>query len=300
MKTNNLKHTITTNDTEGNPMTVKIRLNDECGNGHQDFAITADVYEKGKPKIDKYFIMGGCCHEEILKVRPDLKIFVDLHLCDYLGIPMHPTANGFYFLREGFNNTPADSPKFRAEYGEYYRITGNQFDVLKTSKNEIQYYLNLVKLAILDQWKVQADKAIKLLEEMTGNEFLVDSKRSQLVAPTAEMIEEELKRQRNNYYSPEAEAERERAKQGKILAKLATDRDKDINKATEEFEVKKQVLLIGGEKALQNIIYYNHTRTLAFNWRSYDKITDELYNRIADTIKLPEGVQIENQKGVNH
>lgn len=296
MKSNNLTHKITTTDKKGNQMFIKIRLNDECKNGHQDFAITCDIYEKGKPTTDRYFISGGCCHDEILKARPDLKIFVDLHLCDYAGIPMHPTANGFYHLTNGFNNTPAESPKFRAEYCEYYRITGNQFDVLSKSKNEIQFYLNIVKLAILDQWKAQADKAIKLLEIMTEKEFLNDSKRSHLITPTPENIAEELERQKTGYYSAKAQAEREQAKQGEILAKLAADRDKEINKHTQEFEVKKQVLLVGGEKALNNCIYYNHSQTLSFNWRSYDKISEELYTKIADSIQLPEGVKIENQK----
>lgn len=56
---NDLRHTIDTKDKDGNSMRIKIRLNDECKNGHQDFAITADVWEKGKPKTDRYCIMGG-------------------------------------------------------------------------------------------------------------------------------------------------------------------------------------------------------------------------------------------------
>ena len=79
-------------------------------------------------------------------------------------------------------------------------------------------------------------------------------------------------------------------------ATASPERDKEIAKATEEFEVKKQVLLIGGEKALNNCIYYNHSRTLSFNWRGYDRISEELYNKIAADINLPEGVKIENKK----
>jgi hypothetical protein len=81
------------------------------------------------------------------------------------------------------------------------------------------------------------------------------------------------------------------------LAELEADRDNEINKATEEFEVKKQVLLIGGEKALKNCIYYNHSKTLSFNWRSYDMISNEIYTKIAESIQLPENVKIENKEG---
>lgn len=294
--TNDIRHTILANDADGNPITIKIRLNDECKNGHQDFSVTGDIYEKGKPKTDRYFISGGCIHEEILKARPDLKMFVDLHLCDYKGIPMHPTANGFYFLQNGFNKTKPESPNFKAEFCNYYRISSQQFDVLNQSQNVIQYALNLEKLDILAQWERQANKAIKALEEMTGKTFVVDSKRTHYVAPTNEEREEEAKRQASGYYTPEAAKKREEAKQQTILDKLAAERDKDINKATEEFEVKKQVLLIGGEAALNNCIYYTHRKTLSFNWRGYDRISDQLFNKIAESIQLPEGVQIELQK----
>lgn len=296
MKTNNIKHTIETLDSEGNQLIIKIRLNDECKNGHQDFSIGGDIYQKGKPRTDRYFLSGGCIHEEILQARPDLKIFVDLHLCDYLGIPTHPVANGFYHLTNGFNKTPITSDKFRAKYCDYYRISGNQFDVLKQSKNKIQYYNNLIKLNILEQWKKQADKAIELLEQMSGQEFLIDSKRSQLIPPTEEELKEEQERQANGYYTPEAAQKREQEKQNKILAELAADRDKLIEAANIEFKAKEQVLLIGGSKALKNCIYYNHSKTLGFNWRGYDNISEEEYSHIVENIAPPEGVKIENKK----
>lgn len=295
--TNDLRKKIKTTTEEGNTLIIKIRLNDECKNGHQDFSITGELYQKDKPMNDRNMISCGCIHDEILAARPDLKIFVNLHLCDYLGTPMHPIENGFYFLSNGFNNTPIEHPNFKAEYCEYYRITPAQFEVLSQSKNKIQYYKNLVKLNILEQWKAEADKGIKLLEEMTDKTFLVDSKRSQLIAPTPEEIAQEEEREKSDYYTPEQEEEREKAKQADLLAKLEAERDKGINKHIEEYEVKKSVLLAAGDKALNNCIYYNHSRTLAFNWRSYDKISEEEYNKILASIQLPEGIKIENQKG---
>ena len=41
---------------------------------------------------------GGCMHDLILAVRPDLKPFVDLHLSSIDGIPMHALANGEHWL----------------------------------------------------------------------------------------------------------------------------------------------------------------------------------------------------------
>lgn len=280
----------------GKAITVNIRLNDDCKNGHQDFAITADIYEAGKPKSDRYFIAGGCCHDEILKAFPQYKIFVDLHLCDYEGIPTYAVENGFYHLRNGFNNTKEDNPKFKAEFCNYYRISFNQFDVLNEAKNKLQYALRLESLGILAQWKKQAAEAISILEDMTGKKLLVDSVKTQYHAPTPEEIKEEENKEANGYYTPDAAQKREEAKRDGILNKLAAERDKEILKATTEFEVKKEVLLIGGEAALNNCIFYTHSNTLSFNWLGYDKISEILVAKIAAEIKLPEGVKIENKK----
>jgi len=296
-KTNDLRHTINTKDSEGNTMIIKIRLNDECKNGHQDFSITGSIYEKGKPMSDRYHIAGGCIHDDILKSHPELKIFVNLHLCDYEGIPMYAVENGYYHLTNGFNNTKPDAANFKDEFCEYYRIAGKQFNELKTAKNQLQYALKLQSLNILQQWKHEATAAIDTLQTMTGKIFVVDSQKTQFHAPTLEAIKEEEKKQAAGYYTPEAEQQRELSKQAGYLAALEADRDKAINKATEEFEVKKQVLLVGGKKSLDNCIYYNHSKTLSFNWKSYDMISTEQYNKIAELIKLPEGVSIENKNG---
>lgn len=293
-KTNDLRHEISINNESAN-IRIKIRLNDECKNGHQDFSITATYWEIGKQRADKYMIGGGCCHDEILRVCPELKIFVDLHLCDYKGIPMHATANGFYHLINGFNNTKPENKSFIFKYCEYYRISKNQFNELKTAKNVIQYAMKLDKLNILKQWEEQANEGIQLLEKMTGNVFIVDSKRTQYIAPTAEEIKEENERQQTGYYTKEAEQAREEAKRDGIIAELKAEADKEIKKAQTEFEVKKQVLIIGGEKALNNCIFYNHTNTLSFNWRGYDKISNELISLIIEKIQLPDGVTIENK-----
>lgn len=292
MKTNNLIFNI--DKIVGNEhIFVKIRLNDECKNGHQDFAITGDIYTAGKPKINKYCQAGGCIHEDILKHFPQFKTFVDLHLCDYKGIPMHPVANGFYHLKEGFNKTKPESPDFANQYCDYYRITLDQFNVLKTSINKVFYYLNLKKLGILDQWEAQANKAIKELERLTGDTFVVDSKRTQLTEPTPQEIKKELRRLKSGYYSAESIKKREGQAAKKELLKLKQEWKKEQDKAKLEFKVKTEVLKKGGKKALDNIIFYNHSNTLSFNWRGYDKLSADFLNNFIPTLELPVGVKVE-------
>ena len=88
IKTNDLRHTVETTTKSGDQLQIKIRLNDECKNGHQDFSITGTVWEKGKPRTDRYMLRGGAMGDQIAKEKPEYAIFNRLHLCDYKGIPM--------------------------------------------------------------------------------------------------------------------------------------------------------------------------------------------------------------------
>jgi len=295
MKTNNLKHKISCKDIEGNDMVIVISLNDECHNGHQDFSITGSIYEKDKPHIDRYFISGGCIHDHIIAARPDLQIFVNLHLSDASGVPMYAVENGFYHLQNGFN----EKTNLKRQFCEYYRITPKQFDVINTSENKLQFALYLQSLGILKQWNDEAKKAIKLLEKFTGNEFISDSQKSQFTMPTAEEMKDEQIKQSDGYYTPEAKAAREIEKANKAFNKIEADRQEKITSINLEFDTKQAVLLAGGENALSNCIYYNHIKTVCFNWKSYDMISESDYNKIVKLIKLPEGVIIRNDKGRN-
>ena len=276
---------------------VTIRLDDQCKNGHQDFAITGDIYEAGKPKIDRYHIGGGCIHDDILKYFPEFEPFVNLHLCDYKGAPMHASANMHYNMREGFNKTKPNSPKFLSEYCSYYRITESQFKQLQKAENEIQFALLLEKLDVLGQWEKEAKEAIKYLEKLTGVNFLVDSVRGQYIPPTSEQRAEEAKKVKEGYYTEAAKQAREELKKKAEFDKLEAEYNKEVEKHKLEYEVKKQVLTVGGSKALSNCIFYNHTKTLTFNWRSYDILDEQTVNEIIEKLNLPSDVSVTNAKG---
>lgn len=280
MKTNNLIYKTNKTAPNGEQWEIKIRLDDECKNGHQDFSITATYWEIGKVRIDRNMIGGGCCHDEILKHRPDLQIFVNLHLCDFTGCPMYAVENGFYHLINGFNNTKPNEANFKAEFCSYYRITAEQFDILAQSENELRYAINLQKLGILLQWMDEARQAILLLEQWTGKKFLIDSVRTQYTAPTAEQIADEQAKENAGYYLPSKIQERkDKAMQDAKNAeysKLIAERDKEIGKANREYEVKKAVL--NGGLSLDNFIYYSHSNEGCFNWKNYgEKVTEQQF-----------------------
>lgn len=136
---------------------IIIRLDDECKNGHEGFSITATFW-KGIQRIDRNFIMGGCCHEEILSRHPELQIFVDLHLCDFKGAPMYAVANGYYHL----------SRMSKDEFIVYFNITPKLYDILKTATDK-QHFSNLISDSKIPEiWQLKANEGIKILEEMTG------------------------------------------------------------------------------------------------------------------------------------
>lgn len=70
-----------------------VRYDDECGNGHNSFSITADIREKRGSQWREY--MGGCCHEEIAKHFPELKPMIKWHFMNSDG-PGHYLANTLY------------------------------------------------------------------------------------------------------------------------------------------------------------------------------------------------------------
>ena len=158
--TNNLKHMISI--TKKANCVISIRLNDECKNGHEDFAITADFWKLESPRTDGNWIMGVCCHEEILKLRPDLKIFVDIHLNDFRGYPMYFIENGFYHLE----NMPKD------KFMKYAKVDETGYELLKKASNKDEYgYLLLNKLENHKTWEDLAKKGIAKLQELTGKVF---------------------------------------------------------------------------------------------------------------------------------
>lgn len=93
---------------DGQRLTVTLRFDDECGNGHNSFSIVADhdVFERGKWRD----FAGGCLHDEIREWFPELAPLIPWHLTSTDG-PMHYVANTLYWLGysgwcDGERNSP--------------------------------------------------------------------------------------------------------------------------------------------------------------------------------------------------
>jgi len=308
-KTNALRHAIAVS--KGNQVTdIRITLDDDCNNGHEDFSITANIREKNS-RGNWVDVGGGCCHEHILSLRPDLKPFVDLHLCTWQGIPMHCAANAFYWLAGyldlkyvEYHGSSGSGAKSNGEclriFREHVRCTDEELPALLECRSQEELQVAIEDLGILKRWKKEAKAAIRQLEKWTGKEFESSSTRGFWEPVSTEVRALVNDRKASGYYTPEAIASRDTekaaAKKAKQRAQLLAAYDKSVRKLDKQLEVS---LFILDNFGSINAIYYDHTNEVAVNWSSCDKlITKDEFDAIAKvfegfrTANLPEGIQL--------
>lgn len=270
-RSNDLRYT-TTKIVGKKKIVVKIRLNDECKNGHQDFAITADIYEEAKNR-SCVWSSGGCQHDEILKYFPEFKIFIDLHLSDYLGAPTYAVANGFYHLKNSDKQTVLN----------YLRINEDLYNKLYLSEDKEYFKYLLYSLGIVEQWNEEARQGIKYLEQLTKTEFINDSKRSQ-IEPLSEEEKKDIEtRLKEGYYNIDAiNLRNEEARQTKKNKQILNLQTKFLNEKTKlEKELTVKMFLLKNDFSIDNFIYYTHKNEGVFNWQSWGtKFSEEDFNRL--------------------
>lgn len=84
----------------GCTMYAEIRFDDECGNGHNSFAITGTVIN---PRRHADVEACGCMHDDIARVFPELAHLIKWHLCS-TDSPMHYVANTVYHASDRDHN----------------------------------------------------------------------------------------------------------------------------------------------------------------------------------------------------
>lgn len=293
MKTNTLKYTVIKSFSEKGityKVITTIKLHDECKNGTCSWSITGILQQK-KGNERFYDIGHGCIHEEILKASPKLKMFVDLHLCDWRGTPLYPVENGYYFLQ-----------KDKKQAKEYLRVTDEEMEILSKCDDKEYFKYQLFALGIVERWQAESKKAIQALEELTGNVWVNPYKESEerhrFVLSDEEREEMEGKIL-SGYYTESAIQERKEAERIAKIEKRKNEViktfEKIINKATKEKDVK--LAILGAGLLSDNYIYYVEGNNVVFNYYSYhDKVTEEEYNNMLKNIDyslLPEGIKFE-------
>lgn len=172
-----MKKQLTIKKNNGHVIVINMRCNDECNNGHDPFAITGEYYEPTRKRNadahdlrefnGKMYEMtkGGCIHDEILKVRPSLKLLADLHLSDGDGVPMYALENGYYHL-QGYMGTAAyNHTMTAAAVAEYLRVPEAEIiELAKTNPTKLDFaaYINGKR----EQWRSEAEAGRKLIESI--------------------------------------------------------------------------------------------------------------------------------------
>lgn len=288
-KQNSLIYKVSKKTKDGYFLDINIRLNDDCNNGHQDFSITANLYEKDI-RIDKYFISGGCIHEEIEKEFPEFKQFIDLHLCDYRGIPMYIVENGFYHLKQGVGED---------KFCKYYRVSAEEFKQLEKAEDKEYFACMLVELGIIKRYNQEAKKAIKTLEKLTNKYFLIDSKKDNFNF-TSTQLKQVKERIKIGYYNctevQKRKDQKEIDKKNELIKKIT----KDFNTTNENnlIEYKFKELLINLFGTFENSIFYSHTKEIQLNWncngynKKYKNEEIELFKQEAKKINEIKNINI--------
>lgn len=257
---------------------VSIRLDDECKNGFDEFAITGEVYWVRK-NGRRTFMVGGCIHDEIAEHFPHLSTFIKLHLCDNSGIPMYAVENGFYQLQKGRVDAMA----------RHLRATNEEAEVLATAEDEKHLKYLISKVGLLQKWREEAAMAIAQLEELCGKKYKPQNGNSRLDKLLVNDEEKKLfsQREEDGYYS---ESNREKRKEEKIreerekrISQLQEWYKKESNSLELEFQLKLQILKL---TLKDNFIYHSHINTVKFNWRNYaEKFTQEEYVDIVNALQ---------------
>ena len=267
---------------------IEVTLNDCCRNGHHDFAITGEVFDEYRKNPSAW----GAIHEIIVEHFPELEKFIPLHCCNYLGHPLYPVENGQYFVREEGKEVAMRQLRItEEEYG--------QLELASDKEEKLYFKYLLYSLGIVDRWKKEADEFIAFLEEKTGEKweypYKPEQERNVMHLTTDERKEVESKIA-EGYYTKEALAERKAARykaaQDAIRNKVIERYEEAERKAREERDV--MLYLFDNGMPIDNVIFYDHTKKVVFNWLDYKPMVSQeqfvdFVNRV-DYSKLPEGV----------
>lgn len=162
---------------------------------------------------------------------------------------------------------------------------------------DLQYLL--YTLGIVERWKRESNEALKKLEELTGqtweNPYKPENERF-----TLKLTDEErttiTNRINDGYYRPEAVQARKDEEKRKAYEKKRAEIINDCKKKQQKAENEKRVMLavLDAGLSVNNVIYYDHSNELVFNWKDYEtKVTENDFNKFVSSVNrslLPAGI----------
>ena len=292
MKKNELKYKETKKIGENTFIDVEIGLRYIKENFYSYFYVIGDVYElkRARKKIT------GCIHEEILKYFPEFKTFVQLHGNSSYGMPMHMISNIKFAIDNNEIDTICCYLGISDVMAKELICWGEEIDYIKyfLEENDIIYHL-----------RSKANKAIKMLEELTGDEFdNPDVLGIYDYMPLDNDTKEKIKKMHENgYFTMDNVIKRKNDKIKDLNIKRLESEKMKLEKEKREIdnEIKVLEFLFDEGISLNNHAYLRSVNVLAINLfkNRENAMSEEDYKRFLDSVdysKLPTGIEFEFHK----
>lgn len=294
MKKNELKYKETTKIGENTFIDVEIGLRYIKENGYSYFYAIGDVYElkRGRKKI----ISSGSIHEEILKYFPEFKTFVQLHGNYSYGMPVYMLSN----LKFAIDNNEIDTI---CVYLDISDVMAKELICWGEEINYIKYFLE--ENDIICHLRSKANKAIKLLEELTGDKFEnPDVLNIHDYMPLDNDTKEKIKKlHENGYFTMDNVIKRRDEKIKELNLKFLEKEKMKLEKEKREIDNEIKVLeyLCDEGISLNNHAYLRSVNVLAINLFKYreNAMSEEDYKCFLDNVdysKLPKDITFEFYK----
>lgn len=294
MKKNELKYKETKQIGKNTFIDVEIGLRYIKENGYSSFYAVGDVYEL--KRMREKVISSGCIHEEILKYFPEFKTFVQLHGNSSYGMPMHMISNIKFAIDNNEIDTICCYLGISDVMAKELICWGEEIDYIKyfLEENDIIYHL-----------RSKANKAIKMLEELTNDEFenpdvldLYD------YYPLNNDTKEKIKKMHENgYFTMDNVIKRRDEKIKELNLKFLEKEKMKLEKEKREIDNEIKVLeyLCDEGISLINHAYLRSVNVLAINLYENrgNAMSEEDYKRFLDNVdysKLPTGIEFEFNK----
>ena len=294
MKKNELKYKETKKIGENTFIDVEIELRYIKENGYSYFYAVGDVYELKRAR--KEIIYSGCIHEKILKYFPEFKIFVQLHRYSSYGISMHMISNIKFYIDNDEIDAICSSLDISDVMAKELICWGEEIDYIK-------YFLE--ENDIICHLRSKANKAIKMLEELTGNEFdNPDVLGIYDYEPLNNDTKEKIKKlHENGYFTMDNVIKRRDEKIKELNLKFLEKEKMKLEKEKREIDNEIKVLeyLFDEGISLNNHAYLRSVNVLAINLFKCreNAMSEEDYKRFLDRVdysKLPKDITFEFNK----
>lgn len=294
MKKDELKYKETKQIGKNTFIDVEIGLRYKKEDGYSYFYAIGDVYElkRGRKKI----ISSGSIHEEILKYFPEFKTFVQLHGNYSYGMPVYMLSN----LKFAIDNNEIDTI---CVYLDISDVMAKELICWGEEINYIKYFLE--ENDIIYHLRSKANKAIKMLEELTGNEFEnPDVLGIYDYEPLNNDTKEKIKKMHENgYFTMDNVIKRRNDKIREINLKILENKKIKLEKEKREIDNEIKVLeyLCDEGISLNNHAYLRSVNVLAINLykNRENAMSEEDYKRFLDNVdysKLPKRIEFEFNK----